>query len=79
MRTLITFPLDAGIIGELEFIGSADIDTDGEDLIATNARIEVYVPGEPGKHGHTLDVTHLISTDEIENITEKIMAAYLFI
>lgn len=76
MKTLITTDINAGILGDLEFTASADCTKEGDDIVASNIQVSVFIPSSlthPAKH---VNVTHLISDDEIEVITEKIMEAY---
>lgn len=68
--------MNSGILGDLEFSASAECELQGDEIIATTPRISVYIPGISGK-GTNIFVTHLISEDELDTITEKIMEAYI--
>ncbi len=68
--------MDAAILGSLEFTASANCEMDGDEITARNTSISVFIPGGAGPGRHC-DITHLISEDELDTISEKIMAAYL--
>lgn len=76
MRTLITFPLDSGILGMLEYVASAICEFEGEDIIARSPMVEVHIPGASSRRRSTLDITHLIDESELDNITSKIIEAF---
>ncbi len=75
MKTLITFPLDCGILGQIEFTASANCEIIGDDVVATNINISAYIPSINGRGNH-IAVTHSIADDELETITDRIIQAF---
>ncbi len=76
MKTLISFPMDCGILGELELTASADCNGSAEEAVARNTVISAYVPSiqGPGKH---IEITHLLDLNELDNISEKLLEAFM--
>ncbi len=68
--------MDPSIIGEVEFTASANCEMDGDEITARNTAISMFIPGGSGPGRH-VEVTHLIPEEELDNISEKIMAAFL--